>query len=92
MRKDFDHVFFGIGGRARGAARAVGGDVERFVVVEELEDVAGWGGVNDGRGDQLVHGFVVGGVRGVVHEARAAGVHCAAEESHADGASLRDAR
>ena len=92
MRKDFDHVFFGIGGRARGAARAVGGDVERFVVVEELEDVAGWGGVDDGGGDELVHCFVVGWVGRVVHEARAAGVHCAAEEGHADGAPLGDAR
>lgn len=36
--KDFHHVFFGVGGGV-GAAVAVGGDVERFVVVEEFEDV-----------------------------------------------------
>ena len=92
MSEDLDHVFFDIGRCARCAARAVGGDVERFVVVEELEDVAGRWGVDDGGGDELVHCFVVGGVGRVVHEACAAGVHCAAEEGHADGAPLGDAR
>lgn len=50
----------------------VGGDVEGFVGVEELEDVGWRGDVDDGGGDDLVHGFVVGGVRGVVQEAGAA--------------------
>ena len=92
MGKDLDHILFGIGRCAGGAARAVGGDVERFVVVEELEDVAGWGRVDDGGRDELVHGFVVGGVGGVMHEARTAGVNRAAKEGEADGAPLGDAR
>lgn len=90
--EDLDHVLLGVGRGAGGAARAVGGDVERLVVVEELEDVAGWRRVDDGGGDELVHGFVVGRVGGVVHEARAARVDRAAEEGEADGAPLRDAR
>ena len=92
MSEDLDHVFFDIGRCARGATRAVGRDVERFVVVEELEDVAGRWGVDDGGGDELVHCFVVGGVGRVVHKACTAGVHGAAEEGHADGATLGDAR
>lgn len=54
-------------------AVAVERDVEGFVVVEEFEDVGGWGRVDDGRCDELVHGFVGGGVGGVVEEAGAAG-------------------
>lgn len=46
---------------------AVGGDVERFgVAVEEFDDVGGGWGVYDGRGDELVHCFVVGWLGGVV--------------------------
>lgn len=40
---------------------AIGGDIKKFVIVEEFEDVGGWAGVYDGPGDELVHGFVVGG-------------------------------
>lgn len=69
----------------------VGGEVEGFVAVEQLEHVAGGGRVHDGGGDQLVHGFVVGGVGGVVHEAGAAAGDGAGEEGHADGFLVRDA-
>ncbi len=41
--------------------------------MQEFEDVRGGGDVDDGRGDDLVHCFVVGWVRGVVKEAGAAG-------------------
>lgn len=92
MRKNLDHILLRISGRAWRAASAVRGDVQRFVVVEELEDVAGGWGVDDGGGDQLVHGFVVGGVGGIVDETRAAGVDGATEEREADGAPLGDAR
>jgi hypothetical protein len=61
-------------------------DIQRFIVVEEFEDVGGWGGVDNGRGDELVHGFVGGGVGRVVEEAGAAGGDGAGEEGDADGA------
>lgn len=42
---------------------AVGGDVEGLAVaVQELDDVRGRRGVDDGRGDELVHCLVVGWV------------------------------
>ena len=66
-------------------AVAVGGDVEGFIVVEKLEDVAGWGRVDNGGGDHLIHGFVVRGFGGVMHEAGAAAVDGAGEEGHAYG-------
>lgn len=69
---------------------AVEGDVKGFVVVEDAEDVGGGRGVDDGRGDQLVHGLVGGGVGGVVEQAGAAGGHGAGEEGDADGALLGD--
>ena len=69
---------------------AVGRHVERLVVVQELEDVGGGRGVDDGGGDELVHGFVVGGVGGVVDEAGAAAVDGAGEEGHADGFLVGD--
>lgn len=50
------------------------GDVERFVVVEEFEDVGGGRGRHNGGGDDLVHCFVVGVAVGVVEEAGAADV------------------
>lgn len=53
--------------------------------MQHLEDV-GWGrGVHNGGGDDLVHGFVVRGLGGVVHEAGTAAVDGAGEEGHADG-------
>ena len=58
-------------------------DVERLVVVQELDDVVGRRGVDDGGADELVHGLVVAGFAGVVHEARAADVDAAGEEGHA---------
>ena len=76
---------------ASAAAGAVGGDVERFVVVEELEDVVWRRGVDDGAGDELVHRLEVGGVGRVVHETCAACVHGAGEECEADAALSRDA-
>lgn len=69
----------------------VGGDVEGFLAVEEAHDVGGERGVDDGRGDELVHCLVVGGVRGVVDEAGAAGVDAAGEEGHAHGFVVGDA-
>lgn len=88
VREDLHHVFFRIGRGAGRAPRAVGGDVERLVVVQELEDVIGRRGVDDGRGDKLIHRFVVGGMGGVVHETCTAGVHGAAEESKAYAPAL----
>lgn len=70
---------------------AVLGDVEGFVVVEEFEDVGGRGSVDDGGGDELVHGFVGGGVGGVIEEAGAAGGDGAGEEGYADRTLLGDA-
>ena len=94
LPKDLHHVLLRIRGRGLGAsaaAGAVGGDVERFVVVEELEDVVRRRGVDDGAGDELVHRLEVGGVGRVVHETRAACVHGAGEECEADVALSRDA-
>lgn len=65
------------------AAVAVGRDVEGLVVVQQLEDIRGGRGVDDGGGDELVHGFVVRGLGGVVHEAGAAAVDGTGEEGHA---------
>ena len=73
------------------AAVAVRRDVEGLVVVQELEHVGGGWGVDDGGGDELVHGFVVGGLGGVVHEAGATAVDGAGEEGHAQGFLVRDA-
>ena len=69
---------------------AVGGHVERFIVVEEFEDVGGRRGVDDRGGDQLVHCFVVRGFGGVVHEAGAAAGDGAGEEGHAEGFLVGD--
>ena len=47
-------------------------DVERFLGGgQEFEDDGRGRGVDDGGGDDLVHGFVVGGFGGVVDEAGA---------------------
>lgn len=76
-----------MGGVVFGAV-AVLRDVERSVVVEEFEDVGGGRRVDDGGGDQLVHGFMRGRVRGVVEESGAAGGDTAGEEGYADGPLL----
>ena len=91
VREDLHHVLFRVCRHGRGAALAVRGDVERFVVVEKFEDVGRGRGVDYAGRDELIHGFVVGGVGGVVDEAGAAGIHCAGDEGHADGALVRDA-
>lgn len=70
---------------------AVGGHIQRFLRVEEAHDVAGQGRVDDGRGDELIHCFVVRRVSWVVHEAGAAGVDAAGEEGHAQGFVVGDA-
>ena len=70
---------------------AVCGDVEGLVVVQEFEDVGGRAGIDDGGGDKLVHGLVVGGLRGVMDKAGAATVDSAREEGHADGFLVRNA-
>ena len=70
---------------------AVQRDVQRFIVVQEFDDVGGCRSVDDAGGDELVHCFVVGGVGGVVDETRAADVDAAAEEGHAEGFVVRDA-
>lgn len=69
---------------------AIGRHVERFVVVEEFEDVRGGRGVDDRGGDKLVHGFVVRGFGGVVYEAGAAAGNRAGEEGHAEGFLVGD--
>lgn len=91
VREELHHVLLGVGGLGRRGACAVGGDVEGFVVVKELEDVGGWRGVHDRGGDELVHGLVVRRVRGVVHETGAAGVDGSREEGETDGALFGDA-
>lgn len=88
--EDFHHVLFGVGGGVR-AAVAVGGHVERLVVVQEFEHVGWRGDVDDGGGDDLVHGLVVGGFGWVVDEPGAAAVDGAGEEGHADGFLVGDA-
>jgi hypothetical protein len=67
------------------------GDIEGFVVVEKFEEVGGGWGVDDGRGDELIHGFVGRGVRGIVEETGAAGGDGAGEEGYSDGSLLGDA-
>lgn len=65
------------------ASMTVGGYIQRLVVVEKLEHV-GWGRrVDDRGGDELVHGFVIGGLGGVMDEAGAAAIDGAGEEGHA---------
>lgn len=104
LAKDLHHVLLGVSGaggvvlaatvvvvRGRVGAMTVLRYVEGFVVVQEFEDVGGWGRVDDGRGDELVHGFVGAGVGGVVQQADAAGGDGAGEEGDADGALLGDA-
>ncbi len=90
MREDLHHVFFRVRGDGGRAALAVRRDVERLVVVEKFKNVGGGWCVDDGGRNELIHGFVVGGVGGVVNEAGAAGIHCAGNEGHADGALVRD--
>ena len=72
-------------------AVTVGGDIERLVIVQHLEHVGWRRGVDDGGGDELVHGLVVGGLGRVVHQAGTAAVDGAGEEGHADGFLVGDA-
>ena len=72
------------------AAGAVCGNVELFVVVEHFQHIiAGWS-VDDGRGDELVHGFVVVGTRWVVQETGAAAGDRAGQDGNAEGTGLGD--
>ena len=64
---------------------AVGGDVERFVVVEQAEDGAADGRVDDGGRDDLVHRLVILRMGGIVDDAGAAAGHGAGEEGHPQG-------
>jgi hypothetical protein len=89
--EDLHHILLRVGRHRWRTPLAVRRDVQGLVVVEEFEDVAGRWGVNDRRADELVHGLVVGGMRGIVHEAGAAGVDCAGDEGEADGALVGDA-
>lgn len=66
-------------------------NVEGAVVVQEAEDVAVGGPVDDRGRDDLVHGLVVLGFGRVVHQAGAAAVDGAGEEGHAEGFVVRDA-
>jgi hypothetical protein len=104
LAKDLHHVLLGVGSaggvvlaatvvvvRGRVGAMTILRYVEGFVIVQEFEDVGGWGRVDDGRGNELVHGFVGVGVGGVVQVAGAAGGDGAGEEGDADGALLGDA-
>lgn len=76
--EDLHHVFLRVCDGARGGSLAVCGNVERFITaVEEFHDIGWWGRVDDGGGDDLVYGFVVSWVRGVVDEASAAAVDSA---------------
>lgn len=74
----------------RGAV-AVGGHVQRLVVVQQLEDVRRRRGVDDRGRDELVHGLVVRRLGRVVHQPRAAAVDGAREEGHAQRFLVRDA-
>ena len=47
------------------------------MVVEEFEEITWRWGVDDRRRDDLVHGLVIGWVRGVVDEASAAHIDAA---------------
>ena len=53
LAKDLHHVFFGVGGLCGPCPGGVGavaveGDVEGLIVVEDFDDVGGWGRVDDG--------------------------------------------
>jgi len=65
----------------RNVQGSVGGGVT--IGVQHAEDVLGGRSVHNGRGDNLVHCFVVRGVGGVVDETSAAAIHGAGEEGHA---------
>lgn len=91
VAKQLHHVLLGVRGLGRSRARAVGGDIERFVVVEKFEDVRGRWSIDHGRGDELVHCLMVGRVGRVVNETSAAGVDGSRQEGEADGALFRDA-
>lgn len=58
--------------------------------MEHADNVGGGWVVDDGGGNDLVHCFVVCGVRWVVDHACAAAVDGAGEERHADAALVGD--
>jgi len=69
---------------------AIGGDVERSVVVQEFNHVVRCWSIDDRRGNKLIHGLVIRWVGRVVHESRAACVDRAGDEGHAHGFVVRD--
>lgn len=84
MHEDLHHVLLGVCWYRGCAARAVGGDVQWFIAVEQFQDVGRRWGVDDGGGNELVHSLVVGRVRGIMDEAGTARVDGTGEERHAD--------
>lgn len=62
----------------------IGGDIEQFMVVEELEDIGGRRRVDNGSGDDLVHRFVVGRFGRIMDQASAAAVNGTRQEGHTD--------
>lgn len=64
--EDLHHVFLGVAELVGRGPLPVDGDVVRPVAVQHFEDVLRGGGGDDGRGYDLVHGFVVAGVGWVV--------------------------
>lgn len=53
----------------------IGWDVERLIIVEHFQDHIGRWTCHDRRSDDLVHGFVVAWMRGVMDKARTTGVY-----------------
>lgn len=91
--EDFHHVLLRIGYCricTGGASGSIGRDVEWFVVVEELEDVAVWWGCDDGGGDELIHCFMVRRMGGIVEETGAGCVSSARQEGETDGTVVGD--
>lgn len=72
--EDLHHVLLGVADLVLARLLPVGRDVVRPVVVQHLENVLRRRRRHDRRRDDLVHGLVVAGVCGVVHEACAGGV------------------
>lgn len=69
---------------------AVCRNVKRFLRVEKAHDVAWERGVDNGSSDELVHGFVVRGMSGIMDEAGTTGIDAAGEEGHAQRLIVRN--
>lgn len=66
----------------------VGGDIERFLVVEKLEDIGGRRRIHNGSGDDLVHCFVVRRFGRIMDQASAAAVNGTRQEGYTDRFSM----